>query len=224
MSPFEKTILPYTLDLFHVSEDCPLLNKEDTKWYAMAVGKLLYTSSKVRTLLALPVSFLSKRMKAPTHEDKDKLMRVLFWIRQHPNGGLTIRDSPDEDLEIKVWADASDNSHYDGKGHTGIFISIGDDIGSPICYASKVQSLVSRCSTEAELIAVYQSIPYALWAMEAITEWGYTQEQFTLFQDNISTIIASHDGNKPFSKLSHVNRRFFNAREYIQLGIIHMPH
>ena len=224
MSPFEKTILPYTLDLFHVSEDSPLLNKEDTKWYAMAVGKLLYTSSKVRTLLALPVSFLSKRMKAPTHEDKDKLMRVLFWIRQHPIGGLTIRDSPDEDLKIKVWADASDNSHYDGKGHTGIFISIGDDIGSPIYYASKVQSLVSRSSTEAELIAVYQSIPNALWAMEAITEWGYTQEQFTLFQDNISTIIASHDGNKPFSKLSHVNRRFFNAREYIQLGIIHMPH
>ena len=223
-SPFESTILPYTLDLFHINEDSPLLNKTDAKWYAMAVGKLLYTSSKVRTLLALPVSFLSKRMQAPTLEDKLKLLRVLFWIKQHPDGGITIRDNPDEELKIQVWADASDNSHYDGKGHTGIFIAIGDETGSPLYFASKVQSLVSRSSTEAELIAVYQSIPIALWAMEALTEWGYTQEQITLYQDNISAIIASHDGNKPFSKLSHVNRRFFNAREYIQNGTINMPH
>ena len=223
-SPFETTTLPYTLDLFHVNEDSPLLNKADAKWYAMAVGKLLYTSSKVRTLLALPVSFLSKRMQSPTLEDKTKLLRVLFWLKQHPDGGLTIRDNPDEELKIQVWADASDNSHYDGKGHTGIFISIGDETGSPLYYASKVQSLVSRSSTEAELIAVYQSIPHALWAMEALTDWGYTQTQIVLYQDNISAIVASHDGNKPFSKLSHVNRRFFNAREYIHNGTIIMPH
>jgi hypothetical protein len=223
-SPFESTGLPYTTDLFHVSAESPALGKQDTKWFAMAVGKLLYTSTKVRTILALPVSFLSKRMRAPTEEDKTKLLRVLYWLKEHPDGGLTIRDNPDEPLLIKVWADASDNSHHDGKGHTGIFISIGDITGSPIYYASKVQSLVSRSSTEAELIAVYQAIPNALWTMEALTEWGYPQELITIFQDNISTIIASHDGNKPFSKLSHVNRRFFNAREYIQLGVIVMPH
>jgi hypothetical protein len=190
----------------------------------MAIGKVLYTSSKVRPILSLPISFLAKRMQCPTDDDMLKLRRLLFWLREHPDGGLTITDDAHEDLAIYVWADASDNCHYDAKGHTGIFISIGKQEGSPIFYLSKVQNLVSRSSTEAELIAVYKAIPRALWAMEALTEWGYSQESVEIFQDNISTILASHDGNKPFSNLSHMNRRFFNCRQYIQAGIIKMPH
>jgi hypothetical protein len=60
--------------------------------------------------------------------------------------------------------------------------------------------------------------------MEALTEWGYSQDSVDIMQDNIATILASHDGNKPFSNLSHMNRRFFNCRQYIQAGIIKMPH
>jgi hypothetical protein len=153
-----------------------------------------------------------------------KLKRMLFWLKDHPDEGMTINDDPNEDLAIHVWADASDNCHHDAKGHTGIFISIGKQTGSPIYYMSKVQTLVSRSSTEAELIAVYKAIPKALWAMEALTEWGYPQSSVEIFQDNIATILASHDGNKPFSNLSHMNRRFFNCRQYIQTGVIKMPH
>jgi hypothetical protein len=163
-------------------------------------------------------------MKCPTEEDLSKLKRVIFWLRAHPDGGLTITDDTAEPLEIYVWADASDNCHHDAKGHTGIFISIGNQEGSPVYYMSKVQTLVSRSSTEAELIAVYKAIPRALWAMEAMTEWGYLQDSVNIFQDNIATILASHDGNKPFSALSHMNRRFFNCRQYIQAGTIKMPH
>ena len=223
-SPFELTQLPYTQDLFKVSSDSKPLDKEESKFYATALGKLLYTSSKVRPLLALPVSFLSKRMKCPTEEDMSKLKRVIFWLREHPAGGLTITDETEEDLAIYVWADASDNCHHDAKGHTGVFISVGKHEGSPIYYMSKVQTLVSRSSTEAELIAVYKAIPRALWAIESLTEWGYPQESVDIFQDNIATILASHDGNKPFSNLSHMNRRFFNCRQYIQAGTIKMPH
>ena len=223
-SPFEPTVLPYTHELFKVSSDSRPLDKDEAKFYATAIGKLLYTSSKVRPILALPVSFLSKRMKCPTEEDMMKLKRVLFWLRKHPGGGLTITDDMHEPLEIYVWADASDNCHHDAKGHTGIFISIGNQEGSPVYYMSKVQTLVSRSSTEAELIAVYKAIPRALWAMEAMTEWGYPQESVNVYQDNIATILASHDGNKPFSALSHMNRRFFNCRQYIQAGTIKMPH
>ena len=57
-----------------------------------------------------------------------------------------------------------------------------------------------------------------------MTEWGYPQQNGTLYQDNISTIISSHQGHKPYSKLSHVNRRFFSAAEYLKNGTITMPH
>ena len=155
---------------------------------------------------------------------RSKLMRVLHWIKEHPDGGITIHSNDHDDMNLYIWADASDNCHFDGKGHTGVYISIGKENGSPVFFMSKVQSLVSRSSTEAELIAVYQSIPHALWAMQALDEWGYVQKQMTLFQDNISTIIASLDGSKPYSKTGHINRRIFNSRDYVIAGTIVMPH
>ena len=221
-SPFESTQLPYTTDLFKVNPDSSPLKKEDAAWYMSAVGKILYTSTKIRIALALPVSFLCKRMQHPTEEDMEKLLRTLHWIKQYPDGGITIRGG--SDMNLYVWADASDNCHFDAKGHTGVYISIGKEDGSPVFYLSKVQSLVSRSSTEAELIAVYQSIPHALWAMDALSEWGYVQEKITLYQDNISTIISSIDGSKPYSKTGHINRRIFNSREYLLSGVIVMPH
>ena len=127
-------------------------------------------------------------------------------------------------MTLYVWADASDNCHFDANGHTGVYISIGKDNGPPVFFMPKVQSLLSRSSAEAELIADYQSIPHTLWAMQALSEWGYVQEQMTLFQDNISTIIASLDGSKPYSKTGHINRRIFNSREYVLSGFIIMPH
>jgi hypothetical protein len=224
VNPFEATALPYTTDLFKVDIDSPALSKEETLWFSSAVGKLLYTSCKIRIALALPVSFLCKRMKHPTVQDMSKLNRVLHWVKENPAGGITIHKGDPEDLKLYIWADASDNCHYDSKGHTGVYISIGKSNGSPVFYMSKVQSLVSRSSTEAELIAVYQSIPHALWAMDALTEWGHVQEKMILFQDNISTIIASLDGSKPYSKIGHINRRIFNSQEYVLSGVIEMPH
>jgi hypothetical protein len=223
-NPFEPTKLPYTTDLFKVDPTSPPLSKSDAKFYTSAVGKLLYTATKIRIALALPASFLCKRMKHPTTEDMDKLLRVLHWIKEYPSGGICIHAGDPDDMKLYVWADASDNCHFDAKGHTGVYISIGKDNGSPVFFMSKVQSLVSRSSTEAELIAVYQSIPHALWAMHALSEWGYVQEQLTLYQDNISTIISSLDGSKPYSKTGHINRRIFNSREYILSGTIVMPH
>ncbi len=223
-NPFESTKLPYTTDLFKVDPTSPPLSKADATFYTSAVGKLLYTATKIRIALALPASFLCKRMHHPTTEDMDKLLRVLHWIKEKPNGGICIHAGDPDDMKLYVWADASDNCHFDAKGHTGVYISIGKDNGSPVFFMSKVQSLVSRSSTEAELIAVYQSIPHALWAMHALSEWGYVQEQLTLYQDNISTIISSLDGSKPYSKTGHINRRIFNSREYILSGTIVMPH
>ena len=45
-----------------------------------------------------------------------------------------------------------------------------------------------------------------------------------MFQDNISAIISSHQGHRPFSQLSHMNRRFWNHKQYIDDGSIIMPH
>jgi hypothetical protein len=153
-----------------------------------------------------------------------KLLDTLDWLYYHRDGGLLIEHHPEDDMKIYVWADASDNCHADARGHTGMYMSIGQEHGSPVMYLSKKQNLVTKSSTESELIGVYVAIPYSQWAREALTEWGYEQDHAVLYQDNISTIVLAHRGNKPFAKSGHINRRYMIAQQHIEEGTLIMPH
>ena len=216
--------LPYQGNLFDVDHDSPLLDKKEQATYRTIIGKLLYTSTKTRIVLALPIAFLASRTVHANQQDMRKLYDTLDWLYYNRDGGLLIEHHPEDDMQIYTWADASDNCHSDARGHTGIYMSIGKTHGSPVMYISKKQNLVTKSSTESELIAVYLAIPHAQWAREALTEWGYDQQHAILFQDNISTIVISHRGNKPFSKSGHINRRYMIAQQHIEDGTLVMPH
>lgn len=223
----EKTCdreLPYQANLFEVDHESPPLDAIQQKEYRKIIGKLLYTSTKTRVVLALPISFLASRTVHATAQDMRKLYDLLDWLHANQTGGLLIEHHADDDMQVYTWADASDNCHSDARGHTGIYMSIGKVHGSPVFYMSKKQTLVTKSSTESELIAVYVAIPHAQWAREALNEWGYEQDHAVIFQDNISTIVISHRGNKPFSKSGHINRRYMIAQQHIEDGTLKMPH
>ena len=216
--------LPYQGNLFEVDHESTPLDKQEQSKYRMIIGKLLYTSTKTRIVLALPIAFLASRTVHATTQDMQKLLDILDWLYYNRNGGLLIEHHLEDDMQVYTWADASDNCHSDARGHTGIYMSIGKTHGSPVMYMSKKQNLVTKSSTESELIAVYVAIPHAQWAREALTEWGYDQQHAILYQDNISTIVISHRGNKPFSKSGHINRRYMIAQQHIEDGTLVMPH
>ena len=58
------------------------------------------------------------------------------------------------------WVDASYAVHNDMEGHTGGTMSLGH---RSIYSSSTKQKLVSRSSTEAELIGVYDIMPQLVW-------------------------------------------------------------
>jgi hypothetical protein len=59
-----------------------------------------------------------------TLEDKFKLNRVLKYLNGTKNLGL--RFTKRGSIDIKVYADASHGSHTDGKGHSGLLITLND--------------------------------------------------------------------------------------------------
>ena len=125
---------------------------------------LLWPRSRCKILLPTVFFCSITRLKQPTEEDLGKLTYCLEWPNGHRSGGICVsNDSEPDDQKVYVWADASDNSHFDAKGHSGIVISIGRKNCCPIYVTSKKQTLVARSSTEAEIIAVYTSLPQALW-------------------------------------------------------------
>jgi hypothetical protein len=112
-----------------------------------SVQKLLYIAKRARPDVLTSVSFLTTRVQNPTEEDEDKLMRVLKYLNGTRELKLNIR--ADEGLPITAYIDASDSSHPDGRGHTGIAICVGE--GAIYCSSTK-QKVNGKSSTEAEII------------------------------------------------------------------------
>jgi len=204
---------PAGANLFDIKENSPKLETQDRKKFHTLVAKLLYISKRVRPDILLAVNFLTTRVQEPTDEDHSKLMRVLKYLNRTKERGLTLRIG--ESVFVHAYIDASFGSHvHDGRSHAGAVVGIGEALA--ILAKSSKQKVVSKSSTEAELIAVTDVIGDVLDLKGFINEMGYQvsgHEQTTIYQDNQSTIRLMEYGPPCSSKLKHVRIRTFWIRE-----------
>ena len=89
--------------------------------------------------------------------------------------------------------DASYGVHHDGKSHTGSCVVIGD-VGAVHCRSSK-QLIVTKLSTEAELVGLSDSANQGLYIRTFLIAQGYHMPAMTILQDNQSCMapIARSD-------------------------------
>ena len=92
-------------------------------------------------------------------------------------------------------------------------------------FRSVKQKLVSRSSTESELIAVHDTYPNLHWINDLAREMSNLEMAIPiLYQDNISTIVSAAQGLQRFNRMSHVNMRYFAIKQEIDQERIRMPH
>jgi S-adenosylmethionine:tRNA-ribosyltransferase-isomerase (queuine synthetase) len=74
-------------------------------------------------------------------------------------------------------------------------------------YSTSVkQKLVTRSSTEAEVVAVHDVLPQMLWTAYFLKGQGVHVSDSILFQDNMSAILLEKNGHGLASKRSrHMN-------------------
>jgi hypothetical protein len=140
---------PATLHLFDVcDEDQPIGATEKERFYTV-VAKPLYLAKRVRPDNLTAVAFLATRVQKPTVHNQGKLMKVLKYLNGTPDLGIVL------DLgavaEPTAFVDASLAPHADGHSHSGSVITLGK---GPIFVRSSKQRLVTKSSTEAELVAM----------------------------------------------------------------------
>ena len=213
---------PASGDLFLRPEGV-LLSPVEAKKFTSLNAKILHAAAKVRGDVLMATNELCGRNAAPTQDDAKKQQRLMDYLFHHRT--LSLGYDNDEDMRIYGYVDASYGTHHDGKSHTGAVISIGNATLNPVKIRSFKQKLVARSTTEAELIGVHDCTADILWAAEALEEWGYEQKfPAVLFQDNLATIFLAHRGHKPFSKMSHVNVRYFSIKDLQDRGYIEVCH
>jgi hypothetical protein len=115
-------------------------------------------------------------------------------------------------MVLTVCADASHHTHRDSKGHGGIFVNLGS---GPVFARSYKLKMVTRSSTESELVALEEAMTYVVWMRKLLSELGFDQTSPTpVFQDNTSTMGIGKKGTA-FKRNKHILGKFAYVKEQL---------
>ena len=168
---------------FCVDEQAVPLSKPEAELYRSIVQKLIYICKRARPDIDPALSSLSTRVTNPTKDCQKKLYRVLDFLKNTLEDDQVIGAS---NLgKVYMWVDASFAVHHNMQSHTGGTMSFRTGI---IHTKSSKQKLNTRKSTEVELVAVSNFLPYHIWMGNFMKSQGYALKKKILFQDNQSAI------------------------------------
>ena len=77
--------------------------------------------------------------------------------------------------------------------------------------------MVADSSTEAELIALHESLDLLMWCRKIMEFMGRDQPTMPIYQDNTSTITQSYlGGPSKHSKKRFIDIKYFKVKEYLE--------
>ncbi len=142
-------------------------------------------------------------------------------MRDHQGDGITLMAAGGErNIQVSAHVDASFGCHENGKSHTGVCISVGE---GPIFVRSVKQKIVTKSSTEAELVALSDEAGLLFHIEDFVKSQGYTCE-IEVGQDNQSTIAMITSSVKESMRTRHIKVRYFWLRERIKLGELNIQY
>ena len=125
-------------------------------------------------------------------------------------------------LRVSAYVDVAFGCHADGKSHTGTVHRIGE---ATVLAKSSKHKMVSKDSTEGELVGLTDRVDGVLRLDEFMSYQGHEMDLPVIFQDNMSTIsMVTAGGGKYRSK--HLRVRQCRLKEKIDQGelvIEYMP-
>jgi hypothetical protein len=206
---------PAASDLFVIDDESPPLSEELRKNFHSQVAKALYAAKRARPDLATAVSFLSTRVTKATYQDMAKLERLLKYVNGTRGQTLTLRMSGKKMLVDYI--DASYGVHADFKSHGASCITLG--WGFFYVKSSKLK-LMTKSSTEAELVAVSDHYSQAVWCAKFLEFQGHDFGPAIIAQDNQSTMTLLQKGRSTSDRTRHIDIRYFFVKEKVDSGAV----
>jgi hypothetical protein len=173
------------------------------------VMTLQYLAKRVRPDIHTSVSWCASRVLNPTKGDENK-DRILQYLLNTINQKLILRIG--NEMVLRAFVDASFGLYEDGKSVTGVVIMIGNAI---ICVKSGKQKILTRSSTESELVGISDALSLILWSREYLLSSGIDIGTAIVFQDNKSTIFLANKGRSTSERSRHIKIRHFFVSHYI---------
>ena len=212
---------PASEGLFDTRPGAVTATEEVRVWFHRVTAQLVYLAKRVKPECLTAVAYLATRVIKCSMDDVDKLHRVVRYIRWSGDSGLVFRPGG-SGISVKLFVDASYGVHVDGKSHTGSCVVIGD-IGAVHCRSTK-QGIVSKSSTEAELIGLSDSANQGIHTRIFLVNQGYSMGPVTVYQDNMSCMAFIDRGRSGAEKTRHMGIRYFWVKENVSTGELILVH
>jgi hypothetical protein len=173
----------------------------------------MYLATKTRPDILFAVSTLASRSADPRESDMRQLNRVYQYLSGTRDFRVRLRCC---DMELSASVDASFGVHRDDKSHSGMSLFLS---GCPIFSRSSKQKTVATSSMHAEVLALYDSVPYVVWMRDLLSELGYVQGLPTVVeQDNKSALMAYEKGWNKSERTRHISIKYSYITEQISGG------
>jgi Reverse transcriptase (RNA-dependent DNA polymerase) len=206
---------PSTLGLFEDGLQVDDHNlKVDKMEYMSRVMSLLYLAKRTRPDILKDVTFLAGKNHDPTRSDWIKLNKLLAYVNYSKDRKLVLRPNG---LVVCMYVDASYMSHPDFKGHTGGIITFGPESGLMVAHSRK-QRIITRSSTESELVAIDEVKQYATFCANLLSELSDQPVLVRIFEDNQSTIAMVRKGESNNISTKHIAKRYYMLKEDLDQG------
>ena len=216
---YHSSPTPASSNLFKQDEDLESLDEPGRVKFHRAVAQLLYLATRVRPDIILPITYLCSRVSQPTFDDLTKLSRVFQYLYGTSKLGVVLGEYG-KDMGITVYADASYAVHSDCKSHGGIIVIHNH---GPILVKCAKQKIVTKSSTEAELVTLSDAVSLAAYNVNFLKGQGYDVSA-TLMQDNMSTMKLAQNGRSTSDRTKHVDVRYFFVKQYLDNGVMKIEH
>jgi hypothetical protein len=198
--------------LFDV-RDAPKATREQAVWFHSYVCKVLYVAKRSRPECLVSVAFLSTRVNECDIDDLAKLRRLLGYLVRTPERGIVLEIG--DRMEVRAFIDAAYGVHMvSGKSHTGCAIVLGR--AGPVFAKSVKQKIVTKSSTEAEVVALSDMTSQAIHVRNFVQAQGYELGPAIVYQDNMSCMALMKRGGPTSERSRHIDIRHFWVAERVE--------
>ena len=205
--------------------------------YRSVVGKLNYLGKSTRPDIEYAVHQLARFSENPRKSHHDAMVHLCKYLLATRTQGLQYKFNGEHSFETYVDADFCGNwlrniAHKDvstAKSRSGYIIMYAK---CPILWASKLQTMIALSTTEAEYMALSQSLRETIPLMNLVNEIsargfkayvGKAHVHCKAFEDNTGALeLARMPKLRPRTK--HINNMYHHFREAVREGQIKVFH
>jgi hypothetical protein len=218
-----------TKGLLHSDLDGPPRKQQ---WhYRAAIGMLNYISSSTRPDIAFATHQCARFCNNPMLSHEQAVKRICRYLAGTKDKGILFTPDPTQSLHCYVDADfaglwnvGDSQDPISVMSRTGFVICYG---GCPILWLSKLQTEVALSTTEAEYIALSQSLRDAIPLLGLLAE---LRDIFvfathppllscTLFEDNKGALALATD-HKARPRTKHIGLKYHHFRSHVLSGLV----